>query len=303
MLETFKHHNMRKSSLDRIAQANEIIAQYEADGLVLTLRQLYYQFVAKALIENSEKSYSNLGTLIARGREAGLISWQAIEDRGREARREQGESDPREVLYGLEDSLVIDPWQTQDIYPEVWIEKDALTGTIQPVCRGHRVTLLACKGYLSASESWRGGHRFRRACEAGKKPVIIHLGDHDPSGLDMTRDNRDRCSLFSRYDVEIRRIALNMDQIEHYRPPPNPAKETDSRAGEYCRKYGESSWELDALNPRVISRLVRRELQSCITDQDAWELVKEQEAAARQPLSQLYDRWDDIMNLLDGKAA
>ena len=302
MLEQFKEHNFQQNSLDRIAQANAIIAEYEGYRLTLNLRQLYYQFVSRAYLDNIERSYKALGNLISKGREAGLISWQAIEDRGRTALRVSGESDPRSVLYGLERKIIIDPWLDQEIYPEVWIEKDALTGTIESVCKEYRATYLACKGYLSASESWRGGQRFRQACEAGKRPVIIHLGDHDPSGLDMTRDNQTRCSLFSGHDVEIRRIALNMDQIESYRPPPNPAKETDTRAHEYRRLYGDSSWELDALEPRVISDLVRKELQSCITDQAAWDAVKDREDEAKTHLKELYWKWPEVVDLLEGGA-
>lgn len=303
MLERFKEHNFQKSSLDRIAHANTIIAEYEAENLTLTLRQLYYQFVSRAYLENTERNYKALGNLISKGREAGLISWQAIEDRGRSALRVSGESDPRNVLYGLERKIIIDPWLGQDIYPEIWIEKDALTGTIESVCHEFRVTYLACKGYLSASEAWRGGKRFKAACEAGKRPVIIHLGDHDPSGLDMSRDNQSRCSLFSRHDVEIRRIALNMDQIEQYRPPPNPAKESDTRAHEYRQSYGNSSWELDALEPRVISNLVRQHLQDCITDQAAWDDVKTQEDEAKTHLKELYWKWPAVVELLEGDTA
>lgn len=114
MLEQFKEHNFKQNSLDRIAQANAIIAEYEADRLTLTLRQLYYQFVSRAYLDNTERSYKALGNLISKGREAGLISWQAIEDRGRSALCVSGKSDPRDVLYGLERKIIIDPWLDQD---------------------------------------------------------------------------------------------------------------------------------------------------------------------------------------------
>lgn len=303
MLEQFKEHNFQQNSLDRIARANAIIDEYQGEGLTLNLRQLFYQFVSRAYGDNSTRTYKALGNLVSKGREAGLISWQAIADRGRSAFKMRGESDPRNVVRGLEHGILIDPWLTQDTYVEVWIEKDALSGTIERVCDEYRVTMLACKGYLSASESWRGGKRFKAECEAGKRPLIIHLGDHDPSGIDMTRDNQSRCSLFSGHDVEIRRIALNMDKIERYRPPPNPAKELDTRSDGYLRLYGDSSWELDALEPRVISNLVRQHLQDCITDQAAWDDVKTQEREAKTHLKQLFSKWPEVVELLEGDAA
>ncbi len=299
MLEKFIDHQFRKASLDRIAQANAIIEEYSSDGLTLTLRQLYYQFVARGIIENTERSYKKLGSLVSKAREAGHVPWDAIEDRGRKALKVRGESDPRDVVHGLESQIVIDPWDEQKAYPEVWIEKDALVGTIERVCHEYRVTYMACRGYLSASEAWRAGQRFNRAVMRGKKPLIIHLGDHDPSGLDMTRDNEARSSLFSRFDVPVRRIALNMDQVEEFKPPPNPAKITDTRAGEYIRLHGGSSWELDALEPRTLADLVRHELDACISDRTAWKQVADREEAAKTHLGQLYERWDDIVDLLE----
>lgn len=301
MKEFFVDHNFRAASLDRIDECHVIIREAQADGLTLSLRQLYYQLVARASIENSLRSYKNLGNLVSNAREAGLISWTAIEDRNRGSRVVEGYEEALDVLDGLEHSIIIDPWTDQDVYCEVWIEKDALTGTIDRTCNRFRVPYMACKGYLSASEAWRAGHRFRRAMDAGKDARIIHLGDHDPSGLDMTRDNQQRASMFAdRFaSVEIKRIALNMDQIEQYNPPPNPAKMTDARAEEYVAEFGESSWELDALKPRVIADLVQDAIEDCITDRDAWQDVATREEGQKHYLRQIHDRWDDVMELLD----
>ncbi len=111
-------------------------------------------------------------------------------------------------------------------------------------------------------------------------PIVLHLGDHDPNGLDMTRDNEDRLALFARQDIEVRRLALNMDQVERYSPPPNFAKETDTRYAAYARQFGPNCWELDALDPVVIADLIRAEIEGLI-DPEAWKAAKAQEAANR----------------------
>lgn len=98
--------------------------------------------------------------------------------------------------------------------------------------------------------------RFEGYVYQGISPVIIHLGDHDPSGIDMTRDIIDRMDIFEA-GVGVERIALNMDQIELYNPPKNPAKLSDTRAKGYIEKFGSSSYELDALEPRVIRDLIK----------------------------------------------
>ena len=131
----------------------------------------------------------------------------------------------------------------------------------------------------------------------GLRPIVLHLGDHDPNGIDMTRDNRQRLTMFAKDDVEVRRLALNMDQVDQYKPPPNPVKFTDSRASGYVQKFGMSSWELDALEPRVISELISDELDDLI-DADAWEAQLEVESDERDALTTAAKRWPDIEKFL-----
>ena len=257
MRERFITKNFRDSSLLVIEQANQIIADYQAQGFSLTLRQLYYQFVARDMIANTQQSYDRLGSIINDGRLAGLIDWDAIEDRTRNVQSNLHLTSPRHGIEVIRAQYGIDMWQNQPERVEVWIEKEALAGVIAGVCDELDVAHFACRGYVSQSEQWRAGHRFRR----DQFTTILHLGDHDPSGIDMTRDNNDRLGMFAGHgNVEVERIALNMDQIEQYDPPPNPAKMSDSRAGGYVTQYGYESWELDALEPAVIVDLIREKV-------------------------------------------
>jgi hypothetical protein len=156
---------------------------------------------------------------------------------------------------------------------------------------------MACKGYLSASEAWRSGQRFEAMADEGRVCVLIHLGDHDPSGIDMTRDNSERLELFAGQGVEVRRIALNMDQVRQYNPPPNPAKLTDKRADQYIRIHGDKSWELDALQPNIIEKLVEDEIRSMV-DFEVWDETQEREREGRKALAELHHRWDDVRAFL-----
>jgi hypothetical protein len=199
----------------------------------------------------------------------------------------------------IEYRFALDFWQRQNCYIEVWVEKDALSSVIERACRKRSVPYMACKGYLSASEAWRAGQRFEDAADMGaERLVMIHLGDHDPSGIDMTRDNADRLALYSRgADIDIRRIALNMDQVRRYNPPENPAKVTDTRAADYIRKYGEHSWELDALEPSILEELIEREVADLIDD-EIWEETEAEQRQRREILKSLHDRFDDIKEFL-----
>lgn len=298
MRERFIDRNFRGGSLAIIQHANEIIRDYRAQGFTLTLRQLYYQFVSRDLLPNKQSEYKRLGSIINDARLAGEIDWSAIEDRTRNvAGGDAGDNTPESALTALGEYYSESLWEGQDHRLEVWIEKDALVGVIERPCYQWRVPFLACKGYLSQSEQYNAGKRFERLIADGITPIVLHLGDHDPSGIDMTRDNRDRMSMFAYEEVEVIRLALNYHQVEQYGPPPNPAKDTDSRAADYIAQYGESSWELDALSPAVIAELVADNIKRYV-DMDKWTARKAAERANRATLAAIAERWDDVQDFL-----
>lgn len=242
--------------LQMIDKVNNVVSEYEKQGYSLTLRQVYYQMVARDIIPNNMRSYKNLGNLINDARLAGLVDWLAIEDRTRNLRGNSHWSKPAEVIDSAAYSYKLDHWQGQENYVEVWVEKDALIGIVGQICQKLDVSHFSCRGYVSQSEMWVAARRLKKRQDAGQRVVLLHLGDHDPSGKDMSRDIQDRLVTFETYDVTFKRLALNMDQVEQYNPPPNPAKLTDSRANGYIELYGDECWELDALEPRVISDLI-----------------------------------------------
>ncbi len=295
----YRPHRFNSETHGIVDRANLIVSEMGAQGYTLTLRQLYYQFVARGLMSNEDREYKRLGRLVTRAREAGEMDWYAIEDRGRGALGTPTEEDPTEVVRGIEEDLTYDQWGRQGHYLEVWVEKSALEGVVARPCDRRHVTYMACRGYLSASEAWRAGRRFAHARRAeGKETILIHLADHDPSGLNMTDDNRDRLRMFAEdYDVEVRRIALNMDQVERYGPPPNPAKESDSRARAYVREFGPHSWELDALEPSVLDTLISDVIDEYV-DEVTWAEVHEEQEEARRPLAALSENWDAVREFL-----
>jgi hypothetical protein len=298
MFEAFTERKFRDATLAIIQQANAIIAEFTAQGFVLTLRQLYYQFVARDLIENKQSEYKRLGTIIRDGRRAGLINWSAIEDRTRRMRFYASWSTPASIIESAARQYQEDPWDDQISRPEVWIEKDALLGVIEGICGQWRVPYFACRGNNSETLQYQAGKRFERHIADGLIPIVLHLGDHDPNGLDMTRDNRDRLAEYSRNDVEVRRLALNMDQVQRYAPPPNYAKDTDSRYEAYVRDYGTNEcWELDALNPTVIADLIGSEIEALV-DRDKWDAAIAKEDENRGTLTKVSTNWSKVEEFL-----
>lgn len=294
----YKSVNFRQSSLDLIRLVNEVIEEYSAQGYELTLRQAYYQLVARGYIPNNERSYKNIGNLINDGRLAGLIDWYAITDRTRNLRGNSHWDTPADVIASAKYSYLLDKWEGQPNYVEVWVEKDALVDVVGQACRPFDVPYFSCRGYTSQSEMWAAARRFLRQ-DGREQRIIIHLGDHDPSGIDMTRDIQERLEMFGA-DVYVKRIALTMEQIEFYNPPPNPVKITDSRCGKYISMYGNESWELDALEPKVITDLIKEQV-TMYRDDDLYQEVCSKEAREKQELQMLCDNYDDAVGFLDGR--
>ena len=277
--------NFSKKSLAIIMTANQIIEEYVAQGYDLTLRQIYYQFVARDIIPNKDSEYKRLGSIINDARLAGLIDWDYIQDRTRNLQSLSHWKSPKEIIDTAAKSYRLDKWKNQPYRIEVWIEKDALVGVIESVCDKYDVPYFSCRGYTSQSEMWRASERMNNDYE-GQETIILHLGDHDPSGIDMTRDIQDRLYIFEVDNIEVIRIALNQVQIKKYNPPPNPAKITDSRAVKYIERYGYDSWELDALEPSVITRLIEDNIEKHL-DFKRLESVIKKEKAGRAKIEKL----------------
>lgn len=290
MRQLFVSKNFRSESLELLDLINEVIGRYQDQGLKLTLRQAYYQLVTINAIPNSEKSYKKVGSLISDARLAGLLDWDAIEDRVRVPKKPPQYDSLKDLIEAALWSYRLPRLEGQETYVEVMIEKEALAGVFAPIANRHHVVLSVNKGYSSQSAIYETAERISRACfdEEGSvtaEAVILYVGDFDPSGEDMVRDVGDRVRLLlsggeggedplehliSPPDdpdvvpeegvdypmLTVEKIALTKEQIAQYNPPPNPAKISDSRAAAFIAKHGSSSWEVDALPPEVLRDLV-----------------------------------------------
>lgn len=304
-----------------------IVREYAAQGYDLTLRQIYYRVVAKDLFPadrtwrqlpgtnkwvrdpsgttNAEPNYKWLGDVVADGRMMGLLDWSSIVDRTRNLMGSQYWEKPSELVEAAAKSYKTDKWENQSHYVEVWVEKQALEGVISRAARSLDLNYFCCRGYTSLSEMWSAGQRLLRQLEIGKEVHIVHLGDHDPSGVDMSRDIKSRLEMFARAHmvearVQVLRVALNMPQIERLRPPPNPAKLTDSRARSYIEKFGEESWELDSLEPAEVSAIIERAVGQW-RDEAKWEEAKKREERGRATLAAIHGQFEDVVRFLRGE--
>ncbi len=255
-----------------IHEINEIVDSYRAQGFMLTARQIYYKLVTKNIISNKEQNYKLITKLINDAKLAGYIDWDMIEDRTRAFRGRQRWDSAADILASARDSFHMDMWAAQATRVFAIVEKDALVGILGRACHNYDVPLLSARGYPSGTVLRDFVVNYVLPFSERQHIHVIHLGDHDPSGLDMTRDLSERIGMFcgGNVNISMNRVALNKDQIEEKQPPPNPAKLTDSRAQQYIAQYGRSSWELDALEPEYLDQIITNEITSYI-DETMWE--------------------------------
>ena len=292
--DAFKTVNFRPQSVVLLHLATQIINAYQTQGYRLTLRQLYYQLVVRNVIPNTERSYKNLGNLISEGRLAGEIDWDAIEDRIRIPRRHAEWSDPGSAMDALLRQYRLPRWSDQPHHVEVWVEKDALAGVLQPVTDRRHVYLMVNRGYSSQSAMHDAYERFMQATREGKEVVVLYLGDLDPSGEDMVRDIDDRLNDLFGVPVRVIKLGITPEQVLQYNPPPNPAKMTDSRAAKFVDRHGAQSYEVDALPPDVLTALI----ETAIDDYEDSALMGVWLEKEERHKKMLEEARDDIMKRL-----
>jgi len=271
-------------------RAKKTIALMEAARAILedenpmTLRQVFYQLVSRHLIENTEAQYNRLGKVLVDARKEGIIKWDWMEDRTRRPHHVSMWHDLADFGEAAASQYRRYTWDTQPLYFEAWLEKDALSGIFDEILEPYGVTLNVAKGF----DSWDS---IRNAASRLKQgDTILYFGDFDSSGVDMPRSLQERLAFFNCYP-EIKICALTADDIDRYQLPPDFAKKSDPRAAAFISKHGDRAVELDALPVQVLRDRIRTEIESRL-DLQALEECREREAEETTRLVQAIDGID-----------
>lgn len=275
-----------------VEAVNSIMSGYD---MQLTLRQIYYRLVAAGHIANSRSDYNQLSSQLVTAREGGDIDEDRIADRSRridDVSFDSPEAFPDTCQRTLRSNYLRRFWDSQPTYCEVWVEKDALSQVLADAVCPFNTIVAPSRGYSSFSYLRDAAYRIRRYTDS-KQAVILHFADHDPSGIDMSRDLQSRLAKFSECgSVTVCRVALTFDQVQQYNLIPNPAKMADTRANGYVSQYGSQCWELDAIPPDELVRLCGDAVASLISNPDAWQAIKERDAADRDLLLKQLNSWE-----------
>jgi hypothetical protein len=307
----YEQRDFRGAALEVVEVAETICASYAAQGYVLTLRGLYYQLIARDLFPasrrflipgsdgdytaNVTKNYKWLTDLVSDARIGGWIDWDHITDEGRVAGiADNGWDSPEDILSGAAQGYHRARWAGQPEHVEVWVEKAALGQVIRQAAGTWDVTTFECKGSPSTSAIHDAARRLRRHEARGVKCTVIYLGDHDPTGIDISRDIQDRLAMYRSHAL-VDRIALNMDQVLALNPPPSPVKVTDSRAAGYIDAFDtDECWELDAIDPPTLDAMIQEAIREHL-DMPLRQEQLDREADERRQLTAVIDHWPDLL--------
>jgi hypothetical protein len=274
-----------------------IVESYEGN---ITLRALHYQLVAHGMT-NDILHYKKVVSAMIDARWSGEINFDAFLDHERETigQTEYSETDvesasdsAKRQIRAWATSYHKNKWENQEYYPEVFIENKALQGVFQEPCNEWDVALNPCKGYPSLTFLYDAYKRFDEAIRFGKQPIILYFGDYDCSGEDIPRSIGETLYKMG-VEIEVRRIALMVEQVKKWKLPPAPTKTSDSRAAAW---NGIGQVELDAVDPRKITRLCNDAIES-IFDGVLFDRLQEQEESERIEFKKILAR--DFKSLLD----
>ncbi len=222
----------------------------------MTVRQVFYQLTTLGTIDKTENEYKNtVVRLLTQMRLDGTLPFLSIADNTRWMRKPRTFSSMRQALRTTAESYRRATWDNQSSYVEIWLEKDALAGVIYQETAEWDVPLMVTRGYPSVSYLHSAAEAI---LECAKPAFLYYLGDHDPSGLDISRNVERRLREFATgAEIHFVRIAVRPDQIINWKLPSRPTKSTDSRA----REFQGNSVEVDAIPPARLRNLVRQSIE------------------------------------------
>ena len=275
----------KRRTRSEIDQIRDQIRDILSDENPMTVRQVFYRMVSRpdALIDKTEREYKQtIGRLLVLMRRDGTIPYHWIADNTRWMRKPRSYSSLHQALDNTVRTYRRDLWDNQDVYVEIWTEKDAIAGVLLEETREWDVPLMVSRGFSSISFL----HSAAETIAEQQKPAFLYyFGDHDPSGIHIDRAiERNLRELAPDADFEFERVAVTPSQIEDWQLPTRPTKPTDSRA----KGFVGDSVEVDAIPPRELRRLVR----DCITrhvNQRRLTALRKTEALERQSLQTYAD--------------
>jgi hypothetical protein len=263
---------------------NQII---RAEQSQITVRHLFYRLVGQHVIPKTEHAYKGLVGHLSRWRRSGQIPWESFADTTRWHIRQPTFDSVADALQNAAESYRRDLWRDQSCYVEFWLEKDAIASIVSNVANSWGVPVFVARGFASLSSLYGAASTFRRQAAKGKRVIIYHLGDYDPSGVAAGEAIQNAFRNDFHVPISFIRAAVTREQIERLNLPTRPTKQTDTRSRKWT---GGECVELDTMPPSEIQGLV----ESCIrqnVEPAAWNELVRTEQLERISMSEFLSAW------------
>ncbi len=271
-----------------IEALRETIYNIVEDGEPMTVRQVFYQLTSQGVIPKTESQYKNtVVRLLARMRRDHDLPFDWIADSTRWMRKPTTYGSMEYMLEQTARTYRRSIWNDQRAYVEIWLEKEALAGVLDDETYRWDVPLMVTRGYPSLSFLYSAAETIGSI----EKPTFLYyFGDHDPSGLDISRSVQEGIEQLSDgAEFHFERVAVTPQQIEEWGLPGRPTKQTDTRS----KNFVGDSVEVDAIPPAKLRQLV----SECIThhiDQGVLDQTLKIERLERDTLQEIAEEWGDV---------
>lgn len=273
-----KRARRTKADIERIREA--IYQAVEVDR-PMTVRQVFYRLVGLGVIDKSEAEYKQtVCRLLADMRRERVIPFHWIADNTRWMRKPRTYSSLEDALRRTAQTYRRALWADQDVYVEVWLEKEALAGVLVDVTSEYDVPLMVTRGYPSMSYLHSAAEAI---ADCGCPAHLYYFGDHDPSGVDIPRYVEQQLREYApEAEIHFHHAAVTPEQIAEYELPTRPTKKSDTRA----KNFTGESVEVDAISPAELRALATNAIEQHI-DADTLERTEMIEFAERETLREI----------------
>jgi hypothetical protein len=226
-----------------------------------TVRQVFYQATIHRIVDKTENGYDKVQACLAELRLDGVMPFDWLVDNSRWMRKPRTYDNLEQMLRITAQTYRRSLWLNADCYVEMWLEKDALSGTILDITAEFDVPLMVARGYSSLTFLRESGDTI----EMQEKPAFIyHLGDWDPSGQNAADNIELRLREFApNIDISFTKLAVTREQITEWDLPTRPTKASDSRSVSWT---GGDSVEVDAIHPDTLRALVRAAIEQHVDE-------------------------------------
>jgi hypothetical protein len=263
----------QRATVELLRRVQTVLDEYR-DYLPLALRQVFYRLVGAHGFAKTEAAYARLGEHLNRARRAGLIAFDAIRDDGitlAEPRAWDDAVDLVRACIAEAKRFRLDRQEGQPTRLIIAVEAAGMLPQIQRIADPYGIAVHSSGGF----DSLTAKHDLAKRLGAWPRVELLHIGDHDPSGVHLFSSMAEDVRAIARDlgmhgDIQFSRLAVTPAQIAELGLPTTPPKPTDRRA------FTGETVQAEAIPPDVLAGIVRAAITARL-DLSAYEDVLDQE--------------------------